>query len=266
MKISFMTWLTPNWPLEKIVKFAKEAGYDGVELRVDVGHKHGISSRSTQEERRRARKLFEEAGVAVSCIATSIGFGSPEEAERRKSIEAAKENIKLASDLGAKVVRIFGGRSSKGTIELTEDALDYIAAAYTEVGEFGVDYGVCPLLEMHDAFSVDRFPTPVEASKKALEVLRRAETSNIGILWNRSWIDIESFQLLKNYIRHFHINKYADDPEDLQVFETMKLMKTVNFEGFFSLEHVRKELKMIPPEKMLMDHAKRMRKFLDMLK
>ena len=38
MKLSFMTFVCPTWATEKIVKFAKEAGYDGVEIRVDAGH------------------------------------------------------------------------------------------------------------------------------------------------------------------------------------------------------------------------------------
>jgi len=265
-----MTWLTPNWSLERIVKFAQRAGYDGVELRVDVGHKHGISSKTSIEERRVARRLFKKAGVAVSSIATSVRFGSPSEKERKENIELAKEYIKLAYDLDARVIRIFGGLSSKGVIELTDEALDYIAAAFTEVGEFGADYDVCPLLEMHDAFSVRRYSSPIEASKKAFEVIRRAKTNNIGILWNQNYLDKESFNLLGRYIRHFHINKEEYDPEDRELFETMKLMNSIGFKGYFSLEHIRraslKKLLATNPEKVLEDHAKLMRKFLEKIK
>jgi sugar phosphate isomerase/epimerase len=46
IKLSFMTFVCPNWEIEKVVKFAKQANYDGVEIRVDAGHKHEVSSQS----------------------------------------------------------------------------------------------------------------------------------------------------------------------------------------------------------------------------
>jgi hypothetical protein len=43
-----MTFVCPGWDIERIVSFARKDGYDGVEVRVDEGHKHGISSKSPQ--------------------------------------------------------------------------------------------------------------------------------------------------------------------------------------------------------------------------
>lgn len=264
MKLSFMTWVTPNWTLERIVNFASEVGYEGVELRVDVGHRHGVNWKTSSDERRRIRRLFADNGVKVSCIATSISFGFPSEKTRMENVRLAKKYIQLASDLETGIVRFFGGVADSGRIiELTDSALDYIASAYTEVGEFGSDYDVCPLLEMHDAFSVERYSSPVEATRKALEVLKRAETRNIGILWNQNALDEESFSLIGKYIKHFHINKMEHDPEEKELSKTMKLMHSIGFKGFFSLEHIwRKSLKGLPPEKILEDHIRITRKIL----
>jgi sugar phosphate isomerase/epimerase len=49
MKLSFMTFVCPEWTIEEAVAFAREAGYDGVEIRVDAGHRHNISSESPAE-------------------------------------------------------------------------------------------------------------------------------------------------------------------------------------------------------------------------
>lgn len=138
-----MTFVCPEWEIEKIPRFARRAGYDGVEIRVNAGHKHGLSSRSSYAERERVRKLFQREGIEISSIATSVKFSFNDRNQRRENIEQAKEDIKLASHLGADVVRIFAGGSAG---ELNEALAEGIGDAFTEVGEFAKQDGVCPLL------------------------------------------------------------------------------------------------------------------------
>jgi len=249
LKLSFMTFVCPSWSIERIVRFARKAGYDGVEIRVDAGHKHGVSSKSSKEERRRVRRLFESEGVEVSSIATSVQFSFPDPEKRRENIEAAKLNIELAGDLGAKVVRIFAGRNVE---ELTDEVAGYVAEAFTEVGEYAKDYGVCPLLEtLHDI---------VRSADDALKVLRRVETSNFGILWNHSEIDQRSFNLLKDHIRHFHVHEEVLDPENKNVLHLARMMRTVNFDGYVSLEIIRGE---DLPEDLLIETGERLKRYIE---
>jgi cystathionine beta-lyase/cystathionine gamma-synthase len=109
MKLSFMTWVCPTWPIEKIVTFAKEAGYDGVEIRVDAKHKHDISSQSSAGVRRQTKTLFAAVGVEIAAVATSVQFANPEPQVLKTNLESAKANLELAADLVAPVVRIFAG-------------------------------------------------------------------------------------------------------------------------------------------------------------
>jgi len=248
LKLSFMTFVCPSWEIERVVRFAREAGYDGVEIRVDAGHKHGVSSKSSKDERRYVRRLFESEGVEVSSVATSVQFSFPDPVKRRENIEAAKLNIELAGDLGAKVVRIFAGRNVP---ELTDESAGYIAEAFTEVGEYAEEYGVCPLLEtLHDI---------VRSADDALKVLRRVETSNFGILWNHSDIDQRSFDLLKDYIRHFHVHEEVLNPENKNVLHLARMMKSVDFDGYISLEIIRGE---DLPEDLLIETAERLKGYI----
>lgn len=248
LKLSFMTFVCPEWKIEKIVQFAREAGYDGVEIRVDVGHRHGISSESSSEERKYVKKLFDENNVEVSCIATSVQFGFSNPEKRRENIEAAKANIRLAGDLGARVIRIFAGGDVP---KLTDDVADYIAEAFTEVGNYAIQYGVCPLLEtLHDI---------VKSAEDALKVVNRVKTSNFGILWNHSDIDQKSFHLVKNYIKHFHIHDEVLDAKNKNILHLAKLMKTVNFNGYISLEII-KGYNL--PEKLLRETAERLKGYI----
>ncbi len=249
MKISFMTFVCPSWEIERIVRFARKAGYDGVEIRVEAGHRHGVSVKSTKDERKYVRKLFEEEGVEVSSIATSVQFSHPDPAERQLNIEAAKKHIELASDLNAKVIRIFAGRN---VAEMTDEVAGYVAEAFTEVGEYAEEYGVCPLLEtLHDI---------VKSAEDALMVLRKVKTSNFGILWNHSDIDQHSFNLLGDRIKHFHVHDEVLDPQNKNVLKLAKLMKSVNFDGYISLEIIKG---VDLPENLLIETAKRLRSYIE---
>ena len=133
IKLGFMTFVLPEWEIERIVKFAKESGYDGVEIRVDAKHKHEISSRSSAEVRKYVRELFADEGLDIPCVATSVQFGSSDPSVRRENIESARMNLDLAADLGAGVVRMFAGG---GIPKLTDEAAEYIAEAFDEVGDY----------------------------------------------------------------------------------------------------------------------------------
>jgi len=245
MKLSYMTWVCPDWQIEKVVEFAKEADYDGVEIRVDAGHEHQVSSQSSGERRRYVKKLFNDASIEIPSIASSVRFSSPEPMKRKENIEAAKADLDLAADLGAKVVRMFAGSEIP---ELTGEAADYIAAAFDEVGEHAVASGVCPVLEsQHDI---------IKSAEEAAEIIKRVKTANFGVLWNHSDMDARTFELLKDRIRHFHLHDEVLEPENNNILHLAKLMKGIGYGGYISLEIMRGETL---PEELLIETGKRLK-------
>jgi sugar phosphate isomerase/epimerase len=249
MKLSFMTFVCPDWKIEKIVEFAKGAGYDGVELRVDEGHKHEVSSKSSSTDRRYVKGLFRDKSIEVPCIATSVQFGFRDPVKRKENVEAAKANIELAGYLGAKVIRIFAGGDAG---KMTDEAAAYIADAFTEVGEYGRQFGVCPMLEtLHDI---------VTSSEDSMAVLGRVKSTNFGILWNHSEIDPKSFELLKGRIRHFHVHDEVLDPANENILHLSKMMKGVNYDGYVSLEIIKGYTL---PEDLLIETAKRLKGYIE---
>lgn len=248
IKLSFMTFVCPEWGIEKIAKFAREANYDGVEIRVDAGHKHEISSQSSKQVRQYVKKLFDNEGLEIPCIATSVQFGYADVATRKENIESAKANLDLASDLGAKVVRIFaGGKIPK----LTDDSADYIAEAFDEVGEYAKGSGVSPMLECgHDI---------IKGAIEANEVIKRIKTRNFCVLWNYSEMDSQTFELLKSHIRHFHIHDEVLDQDNKNILYLSKLMKSIDYNGYFSLEIIKGHNL---PEEQLIDVARRLKGYI----
>lgn len=225
MKLSFMTFVCPTWPIERIVKFAREAGYRGVEIRVDAKHKHDISSKSPAEVRRQVKKLFADEGVEVASVATSVHFANPKPEMHKQNLESAKANLDLAADLGAPVVRIFAGG---GIPKLSEEAAGQVAAAFDEVGEYAKASGSTPILECgHDI---------IKSATEAAEVIRRVNTANFGVLWNTSTMDDATFEALKGRIRHFHVHDEVLDPKTKNLVGLARRMKGIGFRGFVSLE------------------------------
>jgi sugar phosphate isomerase/epimerase len=225
MKLSFMTFVCPEWPFEKMVAFAKDANYDGVEIRADAGHKHGLSSASSAQTRRSVKKLFHDEGVEIASVATSVQFASPGADEHKKNIESAKANLALAAELGAPVVRMFAGG---GIPKLTPEAAQQVAAAFDEVGDYAKAAGTCPILECgHDI---------IKGSAEAAEVIRRVRTQNFGALWNDSKMDDATFAALKDRLRHFHVHDEVLDPKNTDLVDLAKRMKTIGYRGYVSLE------------------------------
>ena len=252
MKLSFMTFVCPTWEIERAVAFARDTDYDGIELRVDAGHRHGISSQSSAAERRRVRELFAAEGVEVSCVATSCHFACPDAEEHASQLAAAKANLDLAADLGAPVVRIFAGG---GIPALTDAAAEQLAAAFDEVGAHAAAAGVCPMLECgHDI---------IKGAAEAHEVVRRVTVANFGALWNHAVMDDETFTVLRGRIRHFHVHGgHQDppnnvlDPANTALLDLARRMKTIDFDGYVSLEIIKGE---DLPEDLLRDTATRLK-------
>lgn len=112
MKYAFMTFSTPDQPLDAVLAMASRYGYDGIELRIGSNHAHGIELTSTAEQRAAARQQAAASGVAICCIATGARFADP--AAAAESVAAAAAAIDLAADVGAGVIRVFGGQIPAG--------------------------------------------------------------------------------------------------------------------------------------------------------
>lgn len=230
MKLAFMTWVCPEWTVEEIIEFGAETPYDGVELRVNADHAHGVDADATPEERAAVRERFAAAGLELPCVATSHQFAVADASEREETLAAAKANVELAGDLGADYLRVFAGGDGES---MTDAAADRTAAALTDVGEFGRDHGVRPLLETkHDI---------VETAADAVAVLERVETPNAGALWNRSTIDEAALDALGERIEHVHVHDEVLDPGNENVGGLAAALSRTGYDGYVSLEIIEGE-------------------------
>lgn len=228
MQLSFMSWVCPNWSIDEIASYGETSPYDGIELRVDSDHAHGVSRHSSTAERTNVRNILDAHGLEIPCIATSHRFAITEDLDR--AIDAAKADVELAADLGARYIRVFAGGDDETS---PSDAIERVASALTELGEYARGYGVSPLLETkHDI---------VRTADDALRILDHVETANVGVLWNQATISTSAVEKLADRINHVHVHEDVLHSQNKDVRELVAKLKTVGYDGYVSLEVIRGE-------------------------
>ena len=95
----------PAVPLLEIFPKAKAWGYDGIEL--EGKRPHGCPLDLDTATRKQIRRAAEDTGLEISCVAAYNDYSSPIEEHRENELLMTREQIRLAAELGAPVVRVF---------------------------------------------------------------------------------------------------------------------------------------------------------------
>lgn len=206
MKLSFMTFACPTWPLDKVVDAAVRHHYQGIEFRTDATHAHGVEVTANREERGAIRRRLEGEGIAACCLATSLQFAN------EKTLRDAPARIELAADLGCPALRVFCGPRPEGltAADLPLRVGDHLRAA----ADIATQHNVQLWLETHDSFcrAVD-----------AAAAVRRADHPAVGINYDnmhpyRLGEDLEAtFAALGDLIRHAHFHDAINKPDVVKI-------------------------------------------------
>ena len=242
MKLSFSTLGCPNYTVDQVVQIAVDNGYQGVEIRQIRGEVQLQNLEEFQPAGIAAtRRKFERSGLEVICINSGIRFNSPDPAERAKQLQSVTTNCEIASALGAKYVRVFGGpfperQDHHVTFRLVREGLN---RAVDEANS----HGIVPLLETHDGFSTGK------SSRELLDGI----SGEIGVIWDilhpyRNGESIaDTIKAIAPMIRHVHIkdssefNGLAFDiklPGEgiVPIAAAVTALKSIGYEDFLSFE------------------------------
>ncbi len=169
MKLAFSTLGTPGWSLDEVIAGARRYGYDGVELRLLDGEI--ITPALPQSERMRVREAFAAAALPICCLDSSLRVATgvaPEETARE-----IREFLALAAELGAPMIRVFGGEWPEGWSE--EQVFTAAADLLNAVAPEAERLGVAIVLETHDTLA---------SAHTVAAILRRVPSHAIGTLWD----------------------------------------------------------------------------------
>ena len=243
MKLSFTTLGCPKWSLKEIVENASRMGFDGVELR---GVKDEIDISRLPEfttDLEETKNLFSEYGVSVSAVDVSARFAVVSSEEKEKSFEETRRNLKVASQLSAPVLRVFGGRIPEG-YSLNE-MISILAGNLREIAGEAEELGVKIALETHDDW-ID--------SSIVSRVMEMVDHPYIGVLWDMHHPfrlnheePEETYENLAPYIINVHVKdsiidekgqiRYVPPGEgDVPLKRMLELLLDGGYDGYITFE------------------------------
>lgn len=213
--------LAKDWDIATIIRNCTEAKFEGVELRTT--HAHGVEVTLSKDQRAEVRKHFANSPVTLMGLGSAFEYQTPDQTRLRKDIEATKEYIVLAHDVGASGVKVRPNGLPKEVPN--EKTLEQIGKSLHELGEFADGYGQVIRLEVHGA-GTSLLPN----IKTIIDV---ANHKNVGVCWNSNQTDLEgkgfdyNFDLVKNRIFSVHMRDLF-----LDEYPFRKLLTGLNASGF----------------------------------
>lgn len=249
MKLGFMTSLAQDRTLPELVALAKQYGYQGVEFRPEWKQKHGIELSATSIQRREAKKLFADNGIEISSVSPGVKFLKD---DRDQQLDKMYRYVDLCADLGTPCMRFFADPLPKDPAQRSEShkiQAEYMAKAAARAQQAGVILG----LETHgNSIGIDAaemmhlaaYPPALRVNWHLSHCLRHGE-------------DVDTaYRHVKGRVVHAHFS-FPDDAEGMQAIQRQfELLLHDGFDGYFSLEIIRKG----DPHPLLADCAENWKK------
>ncbi len=222
MKLGLVTYnLAKDWDVATIIKHCEAAKFEGVELRTTHAHKVEVELNAAQ--RAEVRKRFADSKVAVMGLGSAFDYHTPDGAKLRRDIEATKEYIVLARDVGATGVKVRpNGLPKEVPVAKT---LEQIGRALRELGMFAADHGQMIRLEVHGSGT-----SLLPHIRTIMDV---ADHPQVGVCWNSNQTDLEgegldhNFDLVKAKIVAVHMRDLF-----LEEYPFRRLLARLNETGY----------------------------------
>jgi sugar phosphate isomerase/epimerase len=225
MHIGLVTYnLAESWDIPTIIKNCAEAQFEGVELR--TGHAHKVEVNLSPEQRGEVRKRFQDSKVQLMGLGSTFEYHTPDPAKLRQEMEATRQYILLAQDVGATGIKVRPNALPKEVPP--EKTLAQIGRALGELGDFARDHGQVIRLEVHGTGTA--FPPRIKT------ILDAANHPNVGACWNSNASDLDgegwdyNFNLLKDKIFSVHMRDLF--LEDYPFRKLMTGLNEIRFTGF----------------------------------
>jgi sugar phosphate isomerase/epimerase len=225
MRIGLVTYnLAKDWDTATIIRNCEEAQFEGVELRTT--HAHRVEVHLSKTERAEVKQRFLDSKVALMGLGSAFEYHTPDQARLRADIEATKEYIILAHDVGAAGVKVRPNGLPQDVPQ--EKTLEQIGRSLRELGEFAKDYGQQIRLEVHGQ------GTSLLPNIKA--IMDFADHKHVGVCWNSNQTDLEgegfdhNFDLVQKKIFSVHMRDLFLDEYPFRRLVTR--LNEIGFKGF----------------------------------
>lgn len=243
LPLSFSTLGCPDWSFDKIVNFAVENNYSGIEIRgiqrqMDLTKCKEFNS---AENIAATMKLMKDKGLRFVDLGSSAEMHHSDATERKNNLDEARRFIDLAQQLNCPYIRVFPNKLPKEDRNAT---IDLIVRGLIEAGDHAKGTKVMVLMETHGE---------VVESTVIKQIMDAANHPNVGLVWDitNMWTvtresPVQVYSVLKNYIHHTHIKdaKLVDgNPQyklmgkgEVPIFEAIDVLYKGGYQGYYSFE------------------------------
>lgn len=243
MKFSFSTLGCPGWSWRTIFSSAKDIGMDGIEIRCIGNELYAPACAEFADENLAGTMdMLAGAGMTIPVLDSNAVLGMADKA--RSALAEAKEYIDLAAKIGTPYVRVM----CIGVPQPDECDLELCLRLYSELCEYGAAKGVQPLMETNG---------PLGDTAAMMSFMERVPSANKGVLWDihhpyRYFDEAPevSYGRIAPLLRHVHVKDSMMvegkvsykllGKGDVPVKATLQLLMDKGYEGFVSLEWVKK--------------------------
>ncbi len=243
MKLAFSTLGCPNWQWREIFATAKDLGVDGIEIRGIENEMYAPKIRIFDDSNYQATLgQLRDAGLVLTQLTSGATLGMPDSpaAGRRE----AMDYIDTAARLGVPYIRVMISPQPQ------PEPVDMEAARrlYLELCDYAKPKGVCVLVETNGALA---------DSHVMREFVDGADPDSSGVLWDihhpyRFFGESPEFTFrnIGQYVKNTHVKDsvYKDGKlsyrmmgyGDVPVFDALKTLKAGEYQGFITLEWVKR--------------------------
>jgi sugar phosphate isomerase/epimerase len=264
----------PGLSFEEFVQRAKDYGYDGIEL--DNKRPQGNPMDISQKRRDEMRNVLTKAGIEIPAVACNNDFSSPIPEHRECQLLMVKETTRMASDLGARIVRLFPAwtgiplHEGVGTYDLVKsdyysfqrqypyatmlDRWNFVRDCLKESAGFGEEFGITMALQNH--------PPLFKDERDCLRMVKEVNSPwlkiclDAGMMARKTpeWVE-ESVRAVGTLQVHSHYggeffrdsagkvrSKYESDKYRVEIIEWadydryIELMEEIGYNGYFCYE------------------------------
>jgi len=214
---------------EDFIEEAYRIGLDGIELTL-----YWLPSKD-RSYLRELKRLALFHGLPISGAGISTNFCSPEPSERNKAIEAVKEGLEIANELGAPCLRVFGGYVPEGYSE--DEAIEWVVSSINSCIDYAKDKGIVLAMENHGGITA-RADTVIKIVKEINSPWFRINL-DLGNYLESTYEDIEK---TVPYSVHIHAKvSIAKKGIKLDYEKIRDILKSSGYNGFLSIEYEEKE-------------------------
>ncbi len=268
MKLAFSTLGCPGFSWPDIYSIAKDFGFSGIELRGlgnDIFSVYAKPFRADNIDN--TVEDLKKLHLEIPCLSSGCSLSVPEKSE--SSIKELLDYISLAKKLGSSYIRLLGDDTAEIVKEVDDDV---VYNNLLKLIPYAEEAGVTLLVETNGVYS---------DTKRLCSLLSRIESDNIGALWDMhhpyrfaNESPEETVQNLGAYIKYTHIKdsvmengavSYRIMGEGDMPFESFMLaLRSINYEGYISLEWLRQYDKALSDAGIVFPHfAHFMEQFMD---